>query len=322
MEVPSTDAVAADVRLAERPLRRGAHRAGRRGQPVRHLPAAAAASASRRASSRSRPAPRSSRSRASILVVPGAAAMTRRHAERRTACARRPARDLRGLPVEVAPRLLGGVLTTVVDGETVAVRLTEVEAYHGPGPARSPIPGSHARMGRTARNATMWGEPGHLYVYLSHGIHSCVNVVCGPEGVAGGILLRAGEIAARDGMPPPASPGRRRRRDRIATWRADPVVSATRSGCGIRCTTASTRSPEPRARRSGRPALSCAPSPLDGVATGPAGRCRRCRGHGRLPVALLDRRRPDGLRLPLGPRRRARVAASTVVRPTAGSSPP
>jgi DNA-3-methyladenine glycosylase len=49
-------------------------------------------------------------------------------------------------------------------------------------------------MGPTARNATMWGEPGHLYVYLSHGIHSCVNVVCGPEGVAGGILLRAGEI--------------------------------------------------------------------------------------------------------------------------------
>ncbi|MET0296006.1 MAG: DNA-3-methyladenine glycosylase, partial [Microbacterium sp.] len=57
-----------------------------------------------------------------------------------------------------------------------------------------PDPGSHARMGRTARNATMWGEPGHLYVYLSHGIHSCVNVVCGPDGVAGGILLRGGEV--------------------------------------------------------------------------------------------------------------------------------
>ncbi|MBU4466164.1 MAG: DNA-3-methyladenine glycosylase, partial [Actinobacteria bacterium] len=52
----------------------------------------------------------------------------------------------------------------------------------------------HARMGRTARNATMWGEPGHLYVYLSHGIHSCVNVVCGPDGVAGGVLLRGGEV--------------------------------------------------------------------------------------------------------------------------------
>ncbi|WP_439591098.1 DNA-3-methyladenine glycosylase [Microbacterium sp.] len=102
--------------------------------------------------------------------------------------------DLLGLPVDVAPRLLGGVLRTTVGGRAVAVRLTEVEAYHGQGTGETPDPGSHARMGRTARNATMWGEPGHLYVYLSHGIHSCVNVVSGPEGVAGGVLLRAGEI--------------------------------------------------------------------------------------------------------------------------------
>lgn len=102
--------------------------------------------------------------------------------------------DLLGLPIEVAPRLLGGVLETIVDGAIVAVRLTEVEAYHGAGTGELPDPGSHARMGPTARNATMWGEPGHLYVYLSHGIHSCVNVVSGPEGVAGGILLRAGEV--------------------------------------------------------------------------------------------------------------------------------
>ncbi|RKT31492.1 DNA-3-methyladenine glycosylase [Microbacterium sp. AG1240] len=110
----------------------------------------------------------------------------------------RPARrsDLDGLPAEVAPRLLGGVLETVIAGERVAVRLTEVEAYHGLGTGPVADPGSHARMGQTPRNATMWGEPGHLYVYLSHGIHSCVNVVCGPEGVAGGILLRAGEIVA------------------------------------------------------------------------------------------------------------------------------
>lgn len=101
---------------------------------------------------------------------------------------------LSGLPVEVAPLLLGGVLRVTVDGTAVAVRLTEVEAYHGQGTGPLPDPGSHARMGRTARNATMWGEPGHLYVYLSHGIHSCVNVVCGPEGVAGGVLLRAGEV--------------------------------------------------------------------------------------------------------------------------------
>lgn len=108
----------------------------------------------------------------------------------------RPVRreDLLDLPAAVAPRLLGAHLTTVVGGETVVARLTEVEAYHGLGTGPVPDPGSHARTGRTARNATMWGEPGHLYVYLSHGIHSCVNVVCGPEGVAGGILLRAAEI--------------------------------------------------------------------------------------------------------------------------------
>jgi DNA-3-methyladenine glycosylase len=102
--------------------------------------------------------------------------------------------DLEALPAEVAPRLLGARLETVVDGETVAVRITEVEAYHGRGTGPVPDPGSHARMGPTARNATMWGEPGHLYVYLSHGIHSCVNVVCGPDGVAGGVLLRAGQV--------------------------------------------------------------------------------------------------------------------------------
>ncbi|MGM7670395.1 DNA-3-methyladenine glycosylase [Microbacterium sp. A93] len=102
--------------------------------------------------------------------------------------------ELAGLPLEVAPRLLGAELRTVVDGLTVALRIVEVEAYHGQGTGDAPDPGSHARMGRTARNATMWGEPGHLYVYLSHGIHSCVNVVCGPDGLAGGVLLRAGSV--------------------------------------------------------------------------------------------------------------------------------
>lgn len=109
--------------------------------------------------------------------------------------------DLNGLPADVAPRLLGAELRTFVpldDGSEpaeVRLRITEVEAYHGKGMGPVPDPGSHARMGPTARNATMWGEPGHLYVYLSHGIHSCVNVVCGMPGVAGGgVLLRAGEI--------------------------------------------------------------------------------------------------------------------------------
>ncbi|KJQ52893.1 DNA-3-methyladenine glycosylase [Microbacterium sp. SA39] len=105
--------------------------------------------------------------------------------------------------VEVAPRLLGGELRTVLAPSGVAsdaalvevrLRITEVEAYHGQGTGEFADPGSHARMGRTVRNATMWGDPGHLYVYLSHGIHSCVNVVAGPEGQGDGVLLRAGEI--------------------------------------------------------------------------------------------------------------------------------
>src|SRR5690606_3143618 len=118
--------------------------------------------------------------------------------------------DLVDLPLQVAPRLLGATLMTAVDGVETHLRITEVEAYHGKGTGDAPDPGSHARMGPTARNATMWGEPGHLYVYLSHGIHSCVNVVCGPEGEAGGVLLRAGEViggadaaAARRGVTAP-----------------------------------------------------------------------------------------------------------------------
>lgn len=112
-----------------------------------------------------------------------------------TDAVRRATRDeLSGLAAETAPLLLGGELRTVVGGAEVHLRITEVEAYHGQGTGLIADPGSHARMGRTARNATMWGEPGHLYVYLSHGIHSCVNVVCGPEGQGDGVLLRAGEI--------------------------------------------------------------------------------------------------------------------------------
>lgn len=102
--------------------------------------------------------------------------------------------DFGGLPLEVAPTLLGAHLQVSVGGASVTVRVTEVEAYHGLGTGEVVDPASHARMGMTDRNAVMWGEPGHLYVYLSHGIHSCVNVVCAPVGVAGGVLLRAGEV--------------------------------------------------------------------------------------------------------------------------------
>jgi DNA-3-methyladenine glycosylase len=96
---------------------------------------------------------------------------------------------LAGPVLEVAPRLLGATLR---HGD-VAVRLTEVEAYDGPND-----PGSHAAHGPTPRNQVMFGPPGVLYVYFVYGMHHCANVVCGPEGQASAVLLRAGEIVGRD----------------------------------------------------------------------------------------------------------------------------
>lgn len=94
--------------------------------------------------------------------------------------------DLLDGPVEqVAPRLLGAVLRH----GPVAVRLTEVEAYAG-----ADDPGSHSFRGPTARNRVMFGPPGRLYCYLSHGIHVCANVSVGPDGTPSGVLMRAGQV--------------------------------------------------------------------------------------------------------------------------------
>jgi DNA-3-methyladenine glycosylase len=96
-----------------------------------------------------------------------------------------------GPAVEVAPRLLGCVLESWSARGVVAVALTEVEAYAG-----EVDPASHAYRGRTARNAVMFGEPGHAYVYFTYGMHFCVNLVCQPEGTASAVLLRAGAVVA------------------------------------------------------------------------------------------------------------------------------
>ncbi len=102
-----------------------------------------------------------------------------------------PLEELLAGPVEpVARGLLGALLT----GNGVTVRLTEVEAYSGQGED----PASHAHRGRTPRNAVMFGPPGYAYVYFTYGMHWCVNVVCGPPGVASAVLLRAGSIV--DGL--------------------------------------------------------------------------------------------------------------------------
>jgi DNA-3-methyladenine glycosylase len=88
---------------------------------------------------------------------------------------------VRGGVHDVAPALVGWTL--LVDG--VGGRIVEVEAYSEDDPA------SHAFGGATPRNASMFGPPGHLYVYRSYGIHWCANVVCEPPGRGAGVLLRA-----------------------------------------------------------------------------------------------------------------------------------
>ncbi|MFW0775535.1 DNA-3-methyladenine glycosylase [Paenarthrobacter nitroguajacolicus] len=107
---------------------------------------------------------------------------------------------LAGDPRVIAPLILGAVLTHHSEAGPVSVRLTEVEAYMGPRDSEHPDPGSHTFGGPTPRNAPMFGPPGFLYVYFTYGMHYCANVVCGPDGEASALLLRAGEIVEGEGL--------------------------------------------------------------------------------------------------------------------------
>jgi len=96
--------------------------------------------------------------------------------------------ELLALPVQrAAETMLGWRLQSNISGATTGVILNEVEAYGGPDD-----PASHAYGGRTARNASMFGVAGTLYVYRSYGVHWCANVVTGPVGEAQAVLLRGG----------------------------------------------------------------------------------------------------------------------------------
>ncbi|MGW6500396.1 DNA-3-methyladenine glycosylase [Nonomuraea angiospora] len=184
---------------------------------------------------------------------------------------------------EVAPDLLGRVL---VHGP-VAVRLTEVEAYGGPGED----PAAHTYRGKTPRNAVMFGPPGHLYVYFTYGMHFCANLVCLPEGFGSAVLLRAGEVVA-------GIDEARARRTSPGTTRTSPGTGPASPGAG------------PASTGTGPASLSDGPaSSGDGrtsTGTGPTGSSRAAsgrvipdrdlaRGPARLAVALGLLREHNGL---------------------------
>jgi DNA-3-methyladenine glycosylase len=89
-------------------------------------------------------------------------------------------------PRLVGPDLLGKLLVGRQGRKLLSGRIVEVEAYLG-----ANDPAAHASIGRTPRNAVLFGPPGHAYVYFIYGNHYCLNVSCLPDGVPGGILLRA-----------------------------------------------------------------------------------------------------------------------------------
>lgn len=91
---------------------------------------------------------------------------------------------------DAARRLLGCEIMSEINGQTVRVKIVEVEAYDQHDEA------SHTFRGQMARNSSMYKAAGHLYVYFTYGMHYCINIVCGDEGFGSGVLIRAVEPLA------------------------------------------------------------------------------------------------------------------------------
>jgi DNA-3-methyladenine glycosylase len=90
--------------------------------------------------------------------------------------------------LDVAEHLIGCYLIRSIGQDEMVLRITETEAYRG-----ADDPASHAHRGPTPRNQIMFGEPGRIYVYLSYGIHYCMNMVTEPQGQPGAVLIRGAQ---------------------------------------------------------------------------------------------------------------------------------
>jgi DNA-3-methyladenine glycosylase len=164
--------------------------------------------------------------------------------------------------VDVAPDLLGAVIIGTGAEGTVAVRLTEVEAYEG-----ADDPGSHAYRGQTQRNAVMFGPAGYLYVYFTYGMHWCANVVCGPDGVPSAVLLRGGEVI--EGLDLARSRRRSARSDRdLARGPARLASALGLIGADNGSDLCAADAPIRLERGGGRPALDVMTGPRVGLANG------------------------------------------------------
>lgn len=133
-------------------------------------------------------------------------------------------------PVSVARALIGMRLVRQVDGERISGIIVEAEAYNGETDLAC-----HARSGRTARNAVMYGPPGRAYVYFTYGMHWCLNAVTGPAGYPAAVLIRA--ILPREGIEQIAA---RRAGVKPALWTNGPAkltralaIDGSLNGCDL-----------------------------------------------------------------------------------------